>query len=149
MVLCNRYYIFYEYQNSLFTFLHIASLASIIGDEKNIEEVVVTGTLRVDSSNISPIEVITEKDYRSFNITNLAELSKYLNISSGSRFQTNALGGVDQGMSSIALRGLDQASTLILINSKRHTFAGTPSNEGEGYIDVNIIPEIAFKRLRS
>ena len=87
---------------------------SIIGDEKNIEEVVVTGTLlSADSSNISPIEVITEKDYRSFNITNLAELSKYLNISSGSRFQTNALGGVDQGMSSIALRGLDQASTLI------------------------------------
>lgn len=121
---------------------------SIIGDEKNIEEVVVTGTLlSADSSNISPIEVITEKDYRSFNITNLAELSKYLNISSGSRFQTNALGGVDQGMSSIALRGLDQASTLILINSKRHTFAGTPSNEGEGYIDVNIIPEIAFKKI--
>ena len=48
---------------------------NIVGDEKNIEEVVVTGTLLSgDSSNISPIEVITEKDYRSFNITNLYSL---------------------------------------------------------------------------
>ena len=100
----------------------------LYGDEKGIEEIVVTGTLlSADSKNISPTEIITEDDYRSFNITNLAELSKYLNVSSGSRFQSNTLGGVDQGMASIALRGLDQASTLILINSKRHTFAGTPS----------------------
>lgn len=120
----------------------------LYGDEKGIEEVVVTGTLlSADSKNISPTEIITEDDYRSFNITNLAELSKYLNVSSGSRFQSNTLGGVDQGMASIALRGLDQASTLILINSKRHTFAGTPSNEGEGYIDVNIVPEMAFKKI--
>lgn len=120
----------------------------LYGDEKGIEEIVVTGTLlSADSKNISPTEIITEDDYRSFNITNLAELSKYLNVSSGSRFQSNTLGGVDQGMASIALRGLDQASTLILINSKRHTFAGTPSNEGEGYIDVNIVPEMAFKKI--
>jgi iron complex outermembrane receptor protein len=50
-------------------------------------------------------------------------------------------------MAAITLRGLDQASTLLLINSKRQTFAGTPSNEGEGYIDANIIPEIALKRI--
>ena len=48
-------------------------------------------------------------------------------------------------MASLTLRGLEQASTPILINSKRHTFAGTPSNEGEGYI-TNIVPEIALQR---
>ena len=50
-------------------------------------------------------------------------------------------------MASITLRGLDHASTLVLINQKRQTFAGTPSHEGEGYIDVNIIPEIALNRV--
>ena len=50
-------------------------------------------------------------------------------------------------MSSITLRGLDHASTLVLINKKRQTHSGTPSNEGEGYIDVNIIPEIALERI--
>ena len=81
------------------------------------------------------------------NISSIAEISKYISSSSGSHFQANTLGGVDQGMASITLRGLDHASTLVLINSKRHTFAGTPSNQGEGYIDVNIIPEIALDRV--
>ena len=55
--------------------------------------------------------------------------------------------GEDQGMSAITLRGLDHASTLLMINTKRQTFAGTPSHEGEGYIDANIIPEIAIKSI--
>ena len=115
--------------------------------EADIEEVVVTGSLiKVLEDDSSPIEVITSEEYDQLNITNVAEISKYLNISSGSRFQSNALEGVDQGMASLTLRGLEQASTLILINSKRHTFAGTPSNEGEGYIDINIVPEIALER---
>ncbi len=115
--------------------------------EADIEEVVVTGSIiKVLEDDSSPIEVITSEEYDQLNITNVAEISKYLNISSGSRFQSNALEGVDQGMASLTLRGLEQASTLILINSKRHTFAGTPSNEGEGYIDINIVPEIALQR---
>ena len=34
-----------------------------------------------------------------------------------------------------------------MINTKRQTFAGTPSHEGEGYIDANVIPEIAIKSI--
>ena len=33
------------------------------------------------------------------------------------------------------------------LSTRRQTFAGTPSHEGEGYIDVNIIPEIAMNRV--
>ena len=44
-------------------------------------------------------------------------------------------------------QGLDHASTLLMINTKRQTFAGTPSHEGEGYIDANVIPEIAIKSI--
>ena len=112
------------------------------------EEVVVTGTLLKDvESDSSPVEQITSDDFDDLNVNNIAEITKYLNSTSGSHFQTNALDGIDQGMSNITLRGLDHASTLLLINSKRHTFAGTPSDEGEGYIDANIIPEIAFEKI--
>ena len=121
--------------------------ASFIHSQE-IEEVVITGSLLKDSKlDASPVEKISSEDFDKFNINNIAEISKFLNSSSGSRFQTNALEGVDQGMASITLRGLNQASTLLLINSKRHTFAGTPSNDGEGYIDANIIPEIAFQNI--
>ena len=113
-----------------------------------IQELVVTGTLLKNTEqDSSPIDIISEEDYKNFNISNISEISKYLSSSSGSHFQSNTLDGVDQGMAAITLRGLDQASTLLLINSKRQTFAGTPSNEGEGYIDANIIPEIALKRI--
>lgn len=113
-----------------------------------IEELVITGTLLKNTEqDSSPIDIISEEDYKNFNISNISEISKYLSSSSGSHFQSNTLDGVDQGMAAITLRGLDQASTLLLINSKRQTFAGTPSNEGEGYIDANIIPEIALKRI--
>ena len=115
---------------------------------QEIEEVLITGSNLKDTElDSSPIEQISSDDFDKFNINNIAEISKFLNSSSGSRFQTNALEGVDQGMASITLRGLNQASTLLLINSKRHTFAGTPSNDGEGYIDANIIPEIAFRNI--
>ena len=113
-----------------------------------IEEIVVTGTiLKNAESDLSPVQLINENDYKNFNITNIGEISKYLNVSSGSRFQTNALEGVDQGMSSITLRGLDASATLLLLNSRRHTFSGTPSNNGNGYIDANIVPEIAIEKI--
>lgn len=120
----------------------------IIANSDDIEEIVTTGSLiNNPEENVSPVDVLTKKDFSNFNISNIAEISKFITSSSGSHFQANTLEGVDQGMASITLRGLDHASTLLLVNSKRHTFAGTPSNQGEGYIDANIIPEIAIKKI--
>ena len=135
-------------KKSFFIFLiSLVFLGSTIYAEE-IEEIVVTGTLLKDiGTDSSPVDQITNEDFDKLNVNNIAEISKYLNTTAGSHFQTNALEGVDQGMANITLRGLDHASTLLLINSKRHTFAGTPSNEGEGYIDANIIPEIAFEKI--
>ena len=121
---------------------------SIFVVTQEVEEVITTGSLIKDvEADSSPVELITKNDFDNLNINNVAEISKYLTSSSGSHFQTNALDGVDQGMSNITLRGLDHASTLVLINSKRHTFSGTTSQEGEGYIDTNIIPVIAFEKV--
>ena len=127
----------------LILFIFISYLEST-----DIEEIIVTGSL-INNSELdsSPIEIITQENFENLNISTIAEISKYITASSGSHFQANTLDGVDQGMSSVTLRGLDHASTLLLINSKRQTFAGTPSNDGEGYIDVNIIPEIALQKI--
>ena len=123
-------------------FISLSCLAN-----ENPEEITVIGSYIDKESDSNPVEVIDAAKYRNLNITNIGEISKYLNISAGSHFQTNTLGGVDQGMSAVTLRGLDHASTLVLLNTKRQTIAGTPSHEGEGYIDVNIIPEIALERI--
>lgn len=128
--------------------IYLILLSSFASSDLQIEELITTGTLlKNPEQDSSPVEVITEDDYKNFNISNIAEISKYISSSSGSHFQANTLDGVDQGMAAITLRGLDHSATLLLVNSKRQTFAGTPSNEGEGYIDINIIPEIALKQV--
>ena len=112
------------------------------------EEIVVTGSYIKNTDNeLSPIETFSRDDYLKFNTMSLSEISRYVPSISGSHFQTNSMDGEDQGMSAITLRGLDHASTLLMINTKRQTFAGTPSHEGEGYIDANVIPEIAIKSI--
>lgn len=127
-------------------FLVLASLP-ILGNQ-NVEEVIITGSLTKKSEQDSnPLQVITQKDYKNFNVSNIGEIAKHLPSASGSHFQSNNLDGFDQGMSSFNMRGLGHSSTLILLNSKRHTFAGTPSSDGSSYIDLNIIPEIALKQI--
>ena len=117
--------------------------------ETQIEEVITTGSLLHNpDEDSSPIDIISEENLKDLNILTIGEISKYIASSSGSHFQTNSLDGTDQGMSSITLRGLDHASTLVLINNKRQTSAGTTSHEGEGYVDINIIPQIALKQVQ-
>ena len=127
-------------------FTYFLVINFVLADET--EEIISVASY-IDSSNLnaSPVDIISSQEFKNLRVSTVAELSKYLSVASGSHFQTNALDGVDQGMSSITLRGLDHASTLVLINKKRQTHSGTPSNEGEGYIDVNIIPEIALERI--
>ena len=120
---------------------------ALIADTQ-IEEIITTGSiLNNPVENSSPLDIIDQGDLDDLNIITIGEISKYISSSTGSQFQTNALDGTDQGMSSITLRGLDHTSTLVLINSKRQTSAGTTSNEGEGYVDINIIPQIALKQV--
>ena len=142
MRLIYKFYRMKKYIALLSLFISLSCLAN-----ENLEEITVIGSYIDKESDSNPVEVIDAAKYRNLNITNIGEISKYLNISAGSHFQTNTLGGVDQGMSAVTLRGLDHASTLVLLNTKRQTIAGTPSHEGEGYIDVNIIPEIALERI--
>ncbi len=134
-----------NFKTKILLLLLLNSSISLVADE--IEEIKVTGSYIGSRSNEIGTEVIDQSDFNNLNITTVGEISKYLASAAGAHFQSNTLDGVDQGMSSITLRGLDHASTLVLINQKRQTFAGTPSHEGEGYIDVNIIPEIALNRV--
>lgn len=128
--------------------LSLLSISFATYAEEMIDEVIVTGTfIKQTEQRLHPLDTINEDAYRKLNISNVAEISKYISSSLGSHFQTNSLDGFDQGMASINLRGLGSSSTLILVNSKRHTFAGTPSSSGDSYIDLNIIPEIAINRI--
>ena len=64
--------------NPKFIYIFLVSF-SLVAAQENIEEIVVTGTLIKDAeSDLSPVQVITAKDYENLNITNIGEISKYL-----------------------------------------------------------------------
>ena len=131
----------------LLTLFIIANINNLVLAQETEEIISVASYIESNELNASPVDVISAEEFKNLRVSTVAELSKYLSIASGSNFQTNALDGVDQGMTNITLRGMDHASTLVLINKKRQTHSGTPSDEGEGYIDINIIPEIALYRI--
>jgi hypothetical protein len=59
--------------NPKFIYIFLISFSFVVAQE-NIEEIVVTGTLIKDAeSDLSPIKVITAKDYENLNITKLAK----------------------------------------------------------------------------
>ena len=107
------------YSKPLYILFIITFVANSLYAQEIEEIITVSSYLESSDSNASPVDIISAEEFKNLRISNVAELSKYLNIASGSHFQTNALDGVDQGMSTITLRGLDHASTLVLINKKR------------------------------
>ncbi len=132
--------------NCIFMAIIFFGTITLVAEET--EEVIAVASF-IESSELdaSPVDIISAEEFKNLRVSTVAELSKYLSIASGSHFQTNALDGIDQGMATITLRGLGRSSTLVLVNKKRQTHSGTPSDEGEGYIDINIIPEIALERI--
>ncbi|MEK9650517.1 MAG: TonB-dependent receptor [Gammaproteobacteria bacterium] len=134
----------------MYRFLFLLTLAlshlSLYATED--EEIIIIGSyIESKDREASPVDLVDRDSFLTTRVTTLGQINKYLTVSSGSHFQSNTLDGVDQGMSSITLRGLDHASTLLLINTLRQTHSGTPSHEGEGYVDTNIIPEIAIEQI--
>ena len=71
------------------------SFSGFILPDDDIEEVVITGSYIGDEgANLTPTEIIQKEDYLNLNITNIAEISKYLSSASGSNFQANTLGAL-------------------------------------------------------
>ena len=67
--------------------IYLLLLSPFIISNFNVEEIVTTGSLINNSEkDTSPVNVITKEDFENFNISNFAEISKYLTSSSGSHF---------------------------------------------------------------
>ena len=75
---------------SIFTFA-----ANFLYAQETEEIITVSSYLESSDLNASPVDIISAEEFKNLRISNVAELSKYLSIASGSHFQTNALDGVD------------------------------------------------------
>lgn len=128
--------------------LGLASSGMLQAEEPTIiEEVIVTGSyIRGTPEDAElPVDVFSRSDLQDVGTPTINEFIRNLNVSSGALAETNQFdtrgGQANEGVSTVNLRGLGSARTLVLINSKRQVATETIG------VDISTIPTIAIERI--
>jgi len=112
------------------------------------EVVVVTGS-RIPQPNFDtavPVTSVTAQQIESVGQVSLGETLNRLPALRSTLSQANSTGGIGTaGISSLDLRGLGTARTLVLVNGRRHV-SGQP---GIYSVDVNTIPNALLERVET
>ncbi|MDE0479568.1 MAG: TonB-dependent receptor [Gammaproteobacteria bacterium] len=127
--------------------------SSILGDaigEPVIDEIVITGSrIRRDAySDSLPLTVITNEQALLSGLDNVSEILQGSALASGVQIDNTFTGFVvsgGPGASTFGLRNLDAGRTLVLLNGRRFTAAGTRGQVSD--VDLSSIPFIAVQRI--
>ncbi len=127
--------------------------SSILEDaigEPVIDEIVITGSrIRRDAySDSLPLTVITNEQALLSGLDNVSEILQGSALASGVQIDNTFTGFVvsgGPGASTFGLRNLDAGRTLVLLNGRRFTAAGTRGQVSS--VDLSSIPFIAVQRI--
>ena len=114
------------------------------------EEIIVTGSrIRRDAfTSALPVTVITSESAALAGMANTSEILQTSALASGTQID-NSFGGFvvsgGPGVNTFGLRSLDPGRTLILVNGRRFTPAGTRGQVNS--VDLNSIPDVAIERI--
>ena len=114
------------------------------------EEIIVTGSrIRRDSFTAAlPVTVITDERALLAGLANTTEMLQSSALASGTQID-NTFGGFvvsgGPGANTFGLRSLDADRTLVLVNGRRFTPAGTRGQVAN--VDLNSIPFVAVQRI--
>ena len=115
-----------------------------------VEEIIVTGSrIRRDAFTASlPITVITDERALLAGLANTSEILQSSALASGTQID-NSFGGFvvsgGPGANTFGLRSLDAGRTLVLVNGRRFTPAGTRGQVSS--VDLSSIPFVAVQRI--
>ena len=116
---------------------------------QRLERIEVTGSniKRVDTETVAPVEVITREEILRSGRPNIAEVLRNIPSNSGGSFAESNTNNFSAGSSGIALRGLSQKATLVLLNGRRVTGYGFAQGLQNSFVDLNAIPTSAVERI--
>jgi len=128
-----------------------ASAATGLGDT-GLAEIVVTGSSikTINGETALPVQILKRDDIARTGATTVEELFRQISAasSSGATTAAQATGFQTGGLSTISLRGLGSARTLILINGQRSAVYGGGSVGAAGSsVDVSGIPLALVERV--
>jgi iron complex outermembrane receptor protein len=128
------------------------STSSASDANSNLAEIVVTGSSikTINGETALPVQILKRDDIARTGATTVEELFRQISAasSSGATTAAQATGTQTGGISTISLRGLGSARTLILINGQRSAVYGGGSVGPAGSsVDVSGIPLAAVERV--
>ncbi len=114
-----------------------------------VEKIEVTGSniKRIDAETASPVQVITREDIEKTGKLTIGEVLRDIPSNSGNSFNETFTNSFSPGSSGVALRGLGQKATLVLINGRRTASYGFAQNLQDTFVDLNSIPNSAIDRV--
>jgi iron complex outermembrane receptor protein len=110
--------------------------------------VVVTGSLIKSSDKIgyNQVQTITAKDIAASGATTVADFLRESTVNSASSWGDNFAYGATGG-AGIAMRGLSEKYTLVLVDGQRVAPYAFPSNGTDSFVDLNTIPLNMIERI--
>ena len=130
----------------------VSTAAASSASGADITEIVVTGTSikGLDAVGALPVTVLKAEDIARTGATSAEDLFRYISSasSSGSTVQAQATGFQTGSISTVSLRGLGSARTLILINGRRSApYGGGSTGTAGNSVDISAIPLGAIERV--
>lgn len=129
-----------------------AVTSALSGPNPDLTEIVVTGTSikGLDAESALPVTVLRADDIARTGATSAEDLFRYISSasSSGNTVQAQATGFQTGSISTISLRGLTSARTLVLINGLRSApYGGGSTGTAGNSVDISAIPIAAIERV--
>ena len=117
-----------------------------------LEEVIITGSSikRINAETALPVQVLRRDDIARTGATTAEELFRQISAANsvGATVAAQDTGNTTGAISTISLRGLGSARTLVLINGQRSAVYGGGSLGGAGSsVDIGAIPIAAIERV--
>src|SRR5580700_4609757 len=122
----------------------VAPANAATGNASILPEVVITGTSikGINAETALPVQVLTTADIARSGVTTAEQLFEQISAasSSGITNAAQATGFITGGISTISLRGLDSARTLVLINGRRSApYGGGGQGPAGDSVDISSI----------
>ncbi|MEO6362460.1 MAG: TonB-dependent receptor [Caldimonas sp.] len=116
---------------------------------QQLQRVEVTGSniKRIDAETVAPVEIITREQIARTGQPTIADVLRNLPSNTGGSFGESFSNSFAPGAAGIALRGLGQKTTLVLINGRRVAGYGFAQNLQDTFVDLNSIPTSAVERV--
>jgi iron complex outermembrane receptor protein len=134
----------------VFIVAFLAGAGSVRAEDNTtpLEKIEITGSniKRAEAATSENVQVITAEEIKRSGQPTVADYLRTVSANFASYNET-ASNSFAPGSSGIALRGLSQKNTLVLLNGRRIAVFGFQQNLEDTFVDLNVIPAIAVERI--